>query len=172
MNHLRLRGLILLLVAALLLTYLFIYQQPPTAAQLKAQPVGMEGHKPLYVGFVFLIVALSTILGLALVLFDLQNWLIRNRRMSHLRLWGFALLFVTALLWVHLSVYHPRLAPEQIKAHPMLMEMRPGVLTQLELLLAVAFPIFGIAVLLFDLQNRWTNRRLQRESPKADQHNL
>ena len=79
MSRLRLRGFLLLLIAALLLTYLIIHQPPFTPEQLKAQPMAIEGRKPFYVPLVFLIAASSTILGLSLVLFDLQNWLKKRK---------------------------------------------------------------------------------------------
>ncbi|MGB2677204.1 MAG: hypothetical protein WAN12_08995 [Candidatus Acidiferrum sp.] len=139
---------------------------------MNAEPILLESHPPGIALVVLLAAMILFIIGLILFFLDYQKWPKRNRKMSRLRPRGFALLFVTALLWAHLIVYHPRLTPEQLKARPMLMEMRPGVRTQLEFLLAAASTICGIAIVLFDLQNWVKRRRVEKKSPNSDQHIL
>jgi hypothetical protein len=79
MNRLRLRGLLLLLVGVLLVTYVVVYHRGPTAEQLRAHPWLMESQTASWVSTLFLVGVASSILGIALLLFDLQRCLKKRR---------------------------------------------------------------------------------------------
>jgi hypothetical protein len=172
MRKYRIRGLLLLAIAGILFLCHAVWWPPYTAEQLKAEPFLLESHPPGVALLVLLAAIILAIVGLAVSLLDYQKWPKRNRKMSQLRLRGFVLLFVTALLWAHLIVYHPPLTPERLTADPMLMESRPGLLTQIVFLLAAASTIFGIAVVLFDLQIWVKRRQLERKLPESDRDTL
>ena len=74
MNRLRLRGFLLLLVGVLLVTYVVIYHPGPTAEEWRAHPMLRESQTASWVSTLFLLGVASSILGIALVLFDLQTW--------------------------------------------------------------------------------------------------
>lgn len=165
MRKFRIRGVVLLAGGAILFLCYALRWPPYSAEQLKAEPMLLESHPPGIALLVLLAAIILSTIGLVIFFMDYQKWPKRSGKMSQLRLRGFALLFVTALLWAHLIVHHRPLTPERPKADPMLMESRPGLLTQIVFLLAAASTIFGIAVVLFDLQNWVKKRQLEREPP-------